>query len=70
MRYFKPLRIELYQKMAAWIREMAPDVTLYFCMEDQEVWERAVGFVPEDRNGLPRMLDESAARHCGVVVDH
>ncbi|MBW1677254.1 MAG: DNA photolyase, partial [Deltaproteobacteria bacterium] len=70
MRYFKPLRIELYRKMAAWIRELAPDVMLYFCMEDQEVWERALGFVPEDRGGLSRMLDESAARHCGVDIDH
>ncbi len=68
MRYFKPLRIELYRKMAAWIRALAPDVMLYFCMEDQEVWKRALGFIPEDRGGLPRMLDESAARHCGVVI--
>jgi len=68
MRYFKPLRIELYRKMVAWIRELAPDVTLYFCMEDEEVWERALGFVPEDRHGLSRILDESAARHCGVTI--
>ncbi|OEU50859.1 MAG: DNA photolyase [Desulfobacterales bacterium C00003060] len=66
MRYFKPLRINLYEKMAAWIRELAPDVMLYFCMEDQQVWERALGFVPEDRGGLSKMLDQSAARHCGV----
>ncbi|MBW2259446.1 MAG: DNA photolyase [Deltaproteobacteria bacterium] len=69
MRYFKPLRIELYRKMAAWIRELAPDVTLYFCMEDEEVWKRALGFVPEDRGGVARMLDESAARHCGLKIE-
>lgn len=69
MRYFKPLRIELYRKMAAWIREFAPDVTLYFCMEDEEVWKRALGFVPEDRGGVARMLDESAARHCGLMIE-
>jgi spore photoproduct lyase len=55
--------------MVAWIRELAPDVMLYFCMEDEEVWERALGFVPEDRSGLSRMLDESAARHCGVTIE-
>ena len=70
MRYFKPMRIELYRKMATWIREFAPHVTLYFCMEDQEVWEKVLGFVPEDRGGLARMLDESAARHCGIIVGH
>ena len=69
MRYLKSLRIELYRKVAAWIRELAPDVMLYFCMEDTEAWERALGFVPEDRGGLSRMLDESAARHCGVVIE-
>jgi spore photoproduct lyase len=70
MRYFKPLRIELYRKMAAWIRELAPDVTLYFCMEDEEVWQRALGFVPEDRGGVARMLDESAERHCQLNIEN
>jgi len=64
MRYFKPLRIELYRKMTAWIREMAPDVLIYFCMEDDEVWEKSLGFIPAERGGLPRMLDESAVKVC------
>lgn len=68
MRYFKPLRMELYQKMAGWIRESAPGVLVYLCMEDEEAWERTFGFVPEDRGGLSRLLDESAARHCGLVI--
>ncbi len=68
MRYFKPLRIEIYRKMAVWIRQLAPDVMLYFCMEDEEVWEKALGFVPKDCGGISRMLDESAARHCEVVI--
>jgi len=76
MRYFKPLRIALYRKMAAWIREYAPEVTLYFCMEDDEVWFKSLGFIPLDRGGLQRMLDESAVRHCKldpkalVNIDH
>jgi spore photoproduct lyase len=66
MRYFKPLRIALYRKMVAWIKAVAPDVLIYFCMEDEEVWRSTLGFVPEACGGLPKMLDESAARHCGV----
>lgn len=66
MRYFKSLRIELYRKMLAWIKALAPDVLVYFCMEDEEVWRRAQGFIPEELGGLPRMLDASAARHCGL----
>jgi len=64
MRYFKPLRIELYRKIVAWIREFAPDVVIYFCMEDKEVWRKVLGFVPDDAGGLSEMLDNSAARHC------
>jgi len=64
MRYFKPLRIQLYRKIVAWIKELAPDVVIYFCMEDKEVWEKALGFVPDDVGGLSKMLDNSAARHC------
>jgi spore photoproduct lyase len=66
MRYFKPLRISLCQKMVSWIKEIAPDVLVYFCMEDDEVWEKCMGFVPADRGGLSKMLDESAVKHCGI----
>lgn len=66
MRYFKPLRIALYRRIIQRIREHAPQVTLYFCMEDDEVWQKALGFTPDLFAGLPRMLDESAARHCGL----
>ena len=62
MRYFKPLRIDLYQKMISWIREFAPEVLIYFCMEDDEVWRKSLGFAPTGRWSLPKMLDESATR--------
>lgn len=67
MRYFKPLRIELYQKIVSCIRSIAPDVLIYFCMEDDEVWKKSLGFVPSECGGLPRMLDKSAVRHCGLL---
>lgn len=66
MRYFKPLRIELYRKMISWIRDHAPHVTIYLCMEDDEVWEKSLGFIPQDVGGLPNMLDESAIKICGL----
>lgn len=66
LRYFKPLRIDLYRKMTDWIREIAPDVLIYFCMEDDEVWQKTLGFIPAERGGLPKMLDESAVRICGL----
>jgi len=68
MRYFKPLRIKMYQHMATMIRDYAPDATVYFCMEDDDVWEKVMGFKPSDRGGLPAILDQSAARHCGLKI--
>ena len=64
MRYFKPLRINIYKKMIAAFREYAPDVLIYFCMEDEEVWEKCMGFFPKKQGALGRMLDESAALKC------
>jgi spore photoproduct lyase len=66
MRYFKPLRMKIYRAIAQAIRAHAPDVCLYFCMEDDEVWQDALGFRPADRGGLTRMLDEAAVRQCGI----
>ncbi len=64
MRYFKPLRIDLYRKMVGWIKSLAPEVFIYLCMEDDDVWEAAFGFRPSDYGGLPRMLDEQAVKCC------
>lgn len=66
MRYFKPLRIGIYKKMVESIKEIAPDVLVYFCMEDDEVWEKSAGFIPEKYGGLPAMLDRSAVLHCDL----
>ena len=66
MRYFKPLRIQIYREMVAWIRTLAPDVCVYLCMEDEEVWQQAFGFEPADRGGLARMLDQAALQHCSL----
>ena len=67
MRYFKPLRIRIYREIIGAIRDIAPDVLLYFCMEDDEVWGKSLGFTPSQRGGLPAMLDASAIRHCNLA---
>lgn len=69
MRYFKPLRIDLYRKMVGWIKNLAPQVFVYLCMEDDEVWEASFGYRPADYGGLPRMLDKQAVRHCRLNPD-
>ncbi|MBS3808565.1 MAG: DNA photolyase [Desulfobacterales bacterium] len=64
MRYFKPLRIEMYRGIIGRIREKAPDALVYFCMEDTEVWKKTLGYSPESFGGLARMLDQRAADMC------
>lgn len=64
MRYFKPIRISLYRSLVNLIHELAPEVCVYFCMEDDHVWERCMGYVPEQRGGLPVMLDNRAVEIC------
>lgn len=68
MRYFKPLRINLYRKIIACIRDHAPDAGVYLCMEDDEVWRESLGFVPGDVGGLPHMLDMCAAKVCRLEL--
>ncbi|HAA02055.1 MAG TPA: hypothetical protein DCE18_01645, partial [Syntrophobacteraceae bacterium] len=82
MRYFRDIRVGLYRVMADAIRQAAPEVCLYLCMESEDMWRAALGFSPEDRGGLPAMLDEAvrqrmrigicrshdASRSCGNVV--
>jgi len=69
MRYFKPLRIDLYRKIVSYIRDYASDVMIYLCMEDDEVWQKSLGFVPSDYGGLSKILDKSAAKHCGLDLN-
>ncbi len=57
MRYFKPLRIKLYKLIYQAIREFAPEVCVYLCMESPEVWQAVFGYTPAKYGGLSKMLD-------------
>src|SRR5210317_409601 len=67
MRYFKPLRIEIYQKIITCIRAYAPRVLIYFCMEDDVVWQKSLGFTVSERGGLSKMLDDQAIKKCNLM---
>jgi spore photoproduct lyase len=70
MRYFKPLRSQLYERMVGWIGHRSKEVMVYLCMEDDSVWLQSFGFTPESKGGLPAMLDDSARRHCGLLAEN
>ncbi len=44
LRYFRPLRVEMFRKMVGWIRAVRPAQTVYLCMESPRVWEQVFGF--------------------------
>lgn len=46
MRYFRPLRADMYAKMWGWIRRCAPEAPLYLCMETQTLWQQTFGHAP------------------------
>jgi spore photoproduct lyase len=58
MRYFQPIRIELFARLAALLRAYSPDIFIYLCMESPLVWQQALGFAPSSNADLKRMLDE------------
>ncbi|KPK28248.1 MAG: DNA photolyase [Desulfobacterales bacterium SG8_35_2] len=59
-RYFRTLRVEMYQHLYQQLLQHADSRTcIYLCMENNEIWQEVFGFIPDDRGGLPRMLDET-----------
>ena len=69
MRYLKPLRIDIYKQIHDEFMKIDKNLCLYFCMEDDVVWERVFGYEPKAKGGLPVILDESVKNHCGVSTD-
>jgi len=56
MRYVKPVRAEIYKKMAEWIRGYSPDPFIYFCMESREIYKEVLGFEPRNNKELDRLF--------------
>jgi len=57
-RYFKEIRVEMYQKMLGRLKEVNSDLFIYLCMESQEVWEKVYGWVPENSRRLNQLFEE------------
>lgn len=57
MRYFKPIRVQMYRQMREWLAEKDPTVFNYLCMETRDVWEKVYGYVPSCEVNLDQMFD-------------
>jgi spore photoproduct lyase len=62
LRYFKPVRVDTYRKMKAWISEVDAAVPIYLCMEKPDVWGKVFGRVPVDEPELERNICERVRR--------
>ncbi len=58
MRYFKPIRIDMYGFMREMLGKWHQDLGLYLCMESHEIWQKGLGWSPRDTEGLSRYLDK------------
>lgn len=57
LRYFRPIREEMYAKMRSWIAEEAPGVFVYLCMESRAVWEGCMGSSFSGTEALSNRMD-------------
>lgn len=60
LRYFRPLRVQIYRKVYDEIRRRDPRVAVYLCMESPEVWKESLGWSPPSTSALARFLDDAA----------
>ncbi len=58
LRYLKEIRLDMYRKMAGWLKEVDPGLFIYLCMESKEVWERVFAWTPENSRHLNQMFEE------------
>jgi len=62
LRYFKPIRMEMFREIYSQIRSHSEDVFIYFCMESKDVWDKVMGFSPKSTNHLDYLFAESIYR--------
>ncbi len=58
MRYFKPLRMEMYHNLAKQLEKWHSSVGTYLCMESDDVWQKSLGWSPGNSDGLGDYLDQ------------
>jgi len=68
MRYFKPIRMELYHRMRDLLEAWHPDLGLYLCMESDDVWQTSMGWSPATSDGLRQYLDRRVIAFFGHPV--
>jgi spore photoproduct lyase len=55
-RYFKPLRIQLYESFVKFLGRKANEIPVYFCMESGEVWKKILKKEPKGKEEVQANL--------------
>ncbi|MBW1689725.1 MAG: DNA photolyase [Deltaproteobacteria bacterium] len=58
LRYFKPIRVEMYANLFEKLKKWYDDLGVYLCMESDDVWSQSLGWSPEKTGCLSEYLDE------------
>jgi spore photoproduct lyase len=69
MRYFKPLRVEMYTKMLSWIRRYTADTHLYLCMEGPDIWCKVFGAAPPCNAAVEQLIQQGKWQQGGAQED-
>ena len=59
LRLLAPRRVALYRAVARQIRDLAPEVFVYLCMEPPRIWRRALGVELADRHQVEQQMTAS-----------
>ena len=65
MRYFKPIRTDIYGFMRENMEKWHRDLGLYLCMESDDVWQMSLGWSPGSSAGLRGYLDRRVVEFFG-----
>jgi spore photoproduct lyase len=57
-RTFQALRVKMYRTVTGWLKEAAPHVPHYMCMETSSVWSKVYGHVPSCDKDVARTLTQ------------
>jgi len=56
LRYFWPIRVQMYRSAVEWVRTRSPRTPIYLCMERPGVWSKVFSEAPPDEKHLGRSL--------------
>ena len=68
LRYFKPIRVEMYTKMLTWIQRYTAETGLYLCMESQEIWQKVFGHAPACSADVEQHIQGAELQHAPTAA--